>query len=51
MFKLGLGKMAKNITTTFFPILYDNDIYHNIHLLLMGKEMQSTCLLDLEIEL
>ncbi len=34
---------------TFFP--YHNiDIYHDIHLPLMGKEMLSTCLLDLENE-
>ncbi len=34
----------------FFSISYNIDIYHDIHLPLMGKEMLSTCLLDLENE-
>jgi len=32
------------------PISYDIDIYHNINLRLMRKEILSTYLLDLEIE-
>ncbi len=34
----------------FFSISYNIDIYHGIHLPVMGKEMLSTCLLDLENE-
>ncbi len=34
----------------FFPMSYNIDIYHDINLPLMGKEMLSTCLLDLENE-
>ncbi len=34
----------------FFSISYNIDIYHDINLPLMGKEMLSTCLLDRENE-
>ncbi len=34
----------------FFSMSYNIGIYHDINLPLMGKEMLSTCLLDLENE-
>jgi len=41
--------MAKCIIiTVFFSISFDNDFYHDVNLPLMGKEMLSTYLLDIE---
>ncbi len=34
-------KKKKTITIIFFSISYNNDIYHDINLTLLGKEMLS----------
>jgi len=47
--KIGLDDMAKN-SQNIFSVLNVINIDHNLHLQLMGKEMLSTYLLDLENE-
>lgn len=44
------GQMCDNNIFFIFSKSYDSDIYHNMHLLWMGKEMLFTSLLDLENE-